>query len=151
MSSFALNQDAIKAWCVRQNLNYLVQEQARMVLIPRGANELPLRLIDRPERGMMTWGVVLPFLVPADRRSEVGAALNLLNSNSFMGAWTLNTQTGEVYFRVTVPTTGVTYTDEAMMFLARVLSGTVDPVAGALSRIATEGQPASLVLAAARP
>lgn len=135
MQPFVLNMETLAQWCVRQKLSYLVQEPARMIVIPRGPGEAPLRAIHRPERGMLTWLIGLPLLVPEAQRAEVARAVTLLNSSSFMGAWVLNQGNGELYFRVTLPTREVTWTDEGLMFAVRVVLGTVDAAAPALRAV----------------
>lgn len=132
----ALNLETLAQWCVRQKLSYLVQEQAQMVVIPRGPGEAPLRAIHRPERHMLTWLIALPFQVPDAQRAEVARAVTLLNSSSYMGAWVLNQASGELYFRVTVPTHETTWTDDGLMFVVRVVLGTVDALAPSLKAVA---------------
>lgn len=148
MESFAMDLEGVKAWCGRQNLKFLENAAAGQLLIPRGEKDAPIRFIARPERQMSTLAVVLPFQAPADRRAEVAQACNALNSSSFMGAWVMNNQSGEIYFRLTLPTGGATFTDEGLMFLVRVLIGTADAVVQPMFRVAVEGQPFTAALPA---
>ena len=135
MQPYALNLETLAQWCVRQKLNYLVQEQAAMVVIPRGPSEAPVRAIYRGDRSMLSWIIGLPLIVPEDRRAELARAVTLLNSGSFMGAWVLNQQNGELYFRITVPTHQTTWTDDAVMYVVRVLMGTADAAAPVLAAV----------------
>lgn len=135
MQPFALNLETLAQWCVRQKLTYMVQEPSRMIVVPRGPGEAPIRLIDRADRGMCTLAIGLPVQAPEARRAELARAVTLLNSSSFMGAWVVNQSTGETYFRVTVPTRGVSWSDEGVMYLVQVLIGTFDAAAPALQGV----------------
>ena len=94
---------------------------------------------------MLTLLLVLSVEAPAERRAELARALGLLNSTSFMGAWVLNSGTGEIYFRITLPTRGARYDDDAIDFLVDVAVGTVDGRSGPIGRV-IEGAPAESVL-----
>lgn len=135
MQPFVLNLENLAQWCVRQKLNYFVQENGRMVVIPRGPGEVPVRVIERADRGMMTWAIGLALTVPEARRTELSRAVTLLNSSSFMGAWVVNQATGELYFRITVPTRGLTWSDEGVLFLVQVLIGTADGAGPGLAAV----------------
>lgn len=140
MDGFALTLDSLRAWCERQNLRCLHNAELGQLAIPRLIDrDAPIRIIPRPDRRMMTFAMLLPFQVPEDRYEAVSRAATLANSSSFMGAWVLNSQRGELYFRITLPTSGALYDDEGIRFVVQVLVGTVDTLANAFHQVAVEG------------
>lgn len=152
MELFALTLDGMKAWCERKKLRYMVNEQLGQLAIPRPVDPpQAIRVIPRPERGMMTFAVPLPFAVPKDRHVAMDQALALVNSASYMGAWVLNHQRDEAYFRVTVPTRGVGYEDGAVEYLLQIVIGSVDRITPGLRAVALEGAPPERILASDDP
>ena len=141
--------ELVRSWLTQRNLYHLYDADSQSVLITRENVETAhVRVVDRPERGMMTWAIVLPFTVPDDRHLPVAEALNLLNSASFMGSWVMNTQRSEVYFRATVGTIGVQWDEAAIEYLLRVVVTTADQLGEMVRRVAKEGAAATTVLPA---
>ena len=148
MELFALTLDGVKSWCERKKLRYMTNEPLGQIAIPRPVDPpQSIRVIPRPERGMLTFAVALPFAIPKDRHLAVDQALSLANSATFMGAWVLNHQRNEAYFRITVPTRGVAYDDAAVEYLLQIVIATVDRVTPGLRAVALEGAPPERVLA----
>ena len=144
---FPLAPEAIKAWCDRNNIQFIVNEDLGQlgIPLPLGKGYL-LRVLPRPDRHMMTLVVPLPVKVPPALINEVSKATALANSATFMGAWVLNHGKGEIYFRVTLPTRGVMYDDEGFKWVLDVMVMSLRSVVPALGRILREGAPASTVL-----
>lgn len=139
-TGFALSLDAMVAWCDRNNITYQKNDRLQQLAIPTPlGREYAVRVIPHPSRGMMTFAMAAPFAVPEDRADVVARAAALANASSFMGAWVLVTGKGELYFRVTTPTDGVSYEDSAVRFLLQVVIGTVQTFAPRFRAIALEG------------
>ena len=140
MDGYALNLDSAKAWCERNNIHYLYSEALKQIAIPRGKDQRwMIRIIPRTDRKMCTLVMPIPLEVPKDRYEVVREAITLANSTVFMGAWVLNSSKGELYFRVTVPTEEVLYSDQSMRFLVQVVIGTVERMSEGLRKIVQEG------------
>lgn len=147
MSGFVLNYANIKSWAERLGLAFRYSdEMGQIAVLCRLLDvDVPMVFIPRAERGMLTMAITLPFQVPVDRFSEVGAALTLVNARSYMGAWILNADKGEIYFRITVPALDVTYSDQALRFVAGVVVSSAESLAARLHAVAKEGAPAASV------
>ena len=83
--------------------------------------------------------------VPPARRAELARACNLLNARTFLGAWVLNMEAGELYFRHTVLTAGVLFEDAGVRALLQVVVGTVELHVDRLQAV-LDGAPAESVL-----
>ncbi len=149
---FELSLEGMKAYCDRNEVKFLVNEELQQLGIPTALGKgFLLRVIPRPSRHMLTFALPLPLRVPPGLHGEVSRAVALCNSSMFMGAWVLNQGKGELYYRVTVPTAGVSYDDASVQFLLSVMVTTVRSTADALGKIVMEGAPASLVLQKPKP
>jgi len=148
MDSYELSLDAIRGWCDRAGFRYLYNEKLGQLALPRDQGQPPIRVVPQPERKMLTLAVVLPFAVPEDRFDAVARAATLANSSSFMGSWVLNSQKGDLYFRVTLPTLGVRYDDQSLRFVINVVVGTSNILAKAFYDVAIEGGSHELILEA---
>lgn len=62
-----------------------------------------------------------------------------------MGAWVLNTDSGELYFRYTMLTDHVLYDDESLRLTIQVVIGSVERMVKRLDRV-LKGEDASVVL-----
>lgn len=153
MSGFVLNYESLKAWAERLGLAFRFSDEAgQIAVLCRVLNsDVPLVFIPRPERGMVTMAVTLPFVVPAERHTEVARALTLLNARSYMGAWILNGDKGEIYFRVTVPALDVSYSDQALRFVAGVVASSAETLAPGLYAVARENAPAASISGTSPP
>ena len=147
MSSFELTLDNIKSWCERNSIPFAINEELGQLAILRiYGRQIPIRFIPHDDRNMLTMAVVAPFKVPEASYPEVSSAIRLANSGTFMGAWMLHSKKGELYFRLTLPTVGLTITEDTLKFLLQVLLGTVQSVAPALQKVALEGAAHTIVL-----
>lgn len=151
MDGFALTLDGIKGWCDRKGIKWLYNEQLKQLAIPRKPNEVAIRVVPRPERNMVTFALIVPAKVPADRHDEVTKACAILNAQSFMGAWVATAAQGELYFRITMPIESAAWNDQGFEWLMSLLIGTFDQVGPALYRIATQGASAETIRQAAIP
>ena len=119
---FALSKDAIQAWCDRNEITYHHNEELQQLGIPLPLGQgVMLRVIDRPDRNMLTLAVPLPTRIPPALIQEISKATALANSATFMGAWVLNHSKGELYFRITLPTSGVEYSDPGFKWVLDVM------------------------------
>jgi hypothetical protein len=137
VAGFTLTFDNLKSFCERQQFQYLSNTELGQlaVLYKILGKDAPLIIIPRLERGMMTLTITLPFSVPLERYPLIGEALARLNASSYMGAWVLNFDKGEVYFRVTVPALDNEYTDQGLFFAARVVVSSAEAMAQRLTDI----------------
>lgn len=142
MAKLTLTYENIQAWCDRQGFKYLTNPQAGQlaVLYRILEHDAPLQILPYPDRGMVTFAMSLPFAVPAERYPFVKEALTQLNSRSYMGAWVLNPDKGEIYFRVTLPALDNEYSDQGLFFACRVVVSSSEGAAPALFRIAQQGE-----------
>jgi hypothetical protein len=123
---------AIVAFCDRAGLP--TQRKQNTVLISR-ADGPAVQCVHYPDRDMLMFLLVLPELVPEDRIGALTQAAALANSGSFMGAWTVNSQTRRAYYRITLPTLGATYADEALTRVLEILVGTYQTLAPRLAEV----------------
>jgi hypothetical protein len=137
LPGFVLNFENLKSFCERQKFQFLVNVELGQlaVLYKILGKDAPLILIPRLERGMLTLALALPFRVPLERYPLIGEALARLNASSYMGAWVLNFEKGEIYFRVTLPALDNEYTDQGLFFAARVVVSSAEAMAQRLSDV----------------
>ena len=145
---YPLDYDALKDFCERQGLAIFVNEELKQLAIPLPDRDgFALRLVPRTDRGMLTVAFPLPGTIPEDRLEELARAANLLNSRTFLGAWVVNAESQEMYFRQTVHTEGVLYTDHAVRELLQTVIGTADGLVGRLDLV-LKGAPAEALFEA---
>ena len=146
MAGYTLDRAGFKGFCERMSLTFVELEDPPMVVVPRPESEgWAVRFVERRERGMATVAYPLPGTVPPERRAEMGRACNLLNARTYLGAWVLNEELGELYFRQSVQLDGVTYDDEGVRRLLQLVIGTVEMNVPALDRV-LEGAAAEVVV-----
>ena len=153
MSSFALSYTSVKAWAERLRLPFRASEEAGQIAVRCRLldSDVPLLFIPRPARDMLTVAITLPFVVKSERFAAVTTALSTLNVRSYMGAWILNPERGEVYFRITLPTVDTQFSDESLRFVARVVIGSAEAMAQPLFAISHEGASPDIVAKARTP
>lgn len=140
MQAFALTADTIKAWAQRKQLPLLENKAIGQLALPHPKVEgLAVRFIPRPDRNMLTLAMPVPIAVDDAHRDALLRGISLANSSTFAGSWVHNHGKNETYFRLTVPTIGTGYTDQALDFMVTVMFGTVDKLGPKLKAIA-EGQ-----------
>lgn len=140
--AYTLQFESLIGFCQRQTVRYKANYELMQLAVMNQVldQDAPLYIIPRPERRMVMLALPLPFKVPAERFPHVGECVTRLNSASYMGTWVLNVATGEVYFRVSLPTLEVKYTDESLLFVFRLCVSTVNEAARGVQRVAFDGQ-----------
>ncbi|MEZ4315933.1 MAG: YbjN domain-containing protein [Myxococcota bacterium] len=124
---YTLDYDTLCGFCERQGLTFFTNEELQQLAIP--SPERPgwaVRIVPRPDRGMVTLAYPLPGRIPGDRLDDLVVAANLLNARTFLGAWVVNHEAAEMYFRQTVLTQGVAYTDASVRELVQLVVGTAE-------------------------
>lgn len=148
-AGFVLTYPNIKAWAERLGLPFRYSDEMGQIAlrcrIDDVSDELSVLFIPRPERGMLTLALTVPFAVPAARNQAMSEALALLNARSYMGAWILNVDKAELYFRITVPALDVAYSDQSLRFVASVVVSSAEAMVHRLRAIALEGAAADIV------
>lgn len=150
---FLLSFENVKAWCQRNKYEFsenaeLGQLAIHYLLL---AERAPLMIIPHTNRGMVMFVMKQPFTVPAERRAAITDAAGILNAIQLMGAWALNRDTGELFFRVTLPALDTGYTDQVLLHVSRIVVGTSEMAAAALRSIALEGAEPVKTIAAIKP
>jgi hypothetical protein len=140
MDRFTLSFDSLKAWCQRQNYEFSENAELGQLAIHYQllGQRTPVMVLPEPARGMVMFVMRQPFVVATERQAAMLEAVNHLNASTYMGAWSLNRERGEVFFRVTVPALDIAYTDAGVLHVARVAVGTSERAAPALRAIALE-------------
>ena len=139
--AFTLDYETLRAWCVRQQYEHRANAEAGQLAISYKILEAdaPLMVLPQPSRGMVLFAMEMPFRATPERHAALFEAIALLNANAYMGAWVLNSETGELFFRVTVPSLDTQYTDGGLVHVARVVVGTCERVAAGLRAVALDG------------
>jgi hypothetical protein len=150
VARFVLSFDTLKAWCVRQQYEFSENAaQGQLAIHYKLLGQAsPLLILPQPERGMVMFAMRQPMTVPPERRAAVVDAAMLLNATSYMGAWVLNTDTGELVLRASIVTLDVGYTDEGLLHVARIVVGTSERAAPVFRAIALEGADPTAAIAA---
>lgn len=148
MAGFPLTFDNLKSFCERQKFQYLSNAELGQlaVLYKILGKDAPLMIIPRTERGMVTLAITQPFTVPLERYPLIGEALARLNASSYMGAWVLNFDKGEIYFRITLPSLDNEYTDQGLFFAARVVVSSAEAMAQRLMDVMTGALPPAEII-----
>ena len=141
-----LDYDGIQAFCERNGLPYLKNPDLKQVAIPRPMREgFAVRVVPRPERGMCTFAYPLPTQLPLGRLDALEAAANRMNGRTFLGAWVVNRDTREIYFRQTVFSKGAAHTDASVLEILKLVIGTVEIMLPRLTEV-LEGKDPDVVL-----
>lgn len=138
---FTLTYPSLKSWADRLSVPYRFNDEvAQVAVLTRVMDtDVPLVFIPRPDRGMVTMAVTLPFTVPSERYPAIGESLTILNARSYMGAWILNTDKSEVYFRITLPAKELEYSDDTLRFFASLVVSSAEAMAKLLYAVAHKG------------
>lgn len=145
---FELDGASVEAWCRRQG--YMYRAADGQVIVEYTVLGLPAPLVFLPQldRGMVMLVMRQPYAVPAARFVAVTQAATILNASSFMGAWVLNDEKAELYFRVSIVALDTRYTDESLLHVARVVVGSSEVAAPVLRAIALDGAEPGAAIAA---
>jgi hypothetical protein len=138
---FTLTYPTLKSWADRLGVPYRFNDEVGQIAVLTRVmdTDVPLVFIPRPDRGMVTMAITLPFAAPSERFTAVGESLTILNARSYMGAWILNTDKGEVYFRITLPAMELEYSDETLRFFASLVVSSTEAMAKLLYSVAHKG------------
>jgi len=148
---FELDGASLEAWCDRQGYTYQAADGQLIVEYAVLGLPAPLVVLPQLDRGMVMLLMRQPYAVPAARFVAVTQAATTLNARSFMGAWVLNDEKAELYFRVTLVALDTRYSDDSLLHAARVVVGTSELAAPALRAIALDGAEPGPTLAAFQP
>jgi hypothetical protein len=146
--TFTLDLDSFVDYCERNAIGYVVNEALGQVALPRpDAEGWALRFVPRPERGLATVAFPFPGRIPRERVAEMARGANLLNARTYLGAWVVNLEARELYFRQSVGTVGVQFDDRGLRELLQVVVGSVDVSIERWDRV-LQGEPAEVLLEA---
>lgn len=146
--TFPLDLEAFVGFCERNAISYVVNDALQQVSVPRpDAEGWAVRFVPRPERSMATIAYPLPGRIPADRLPELARAANLLNARTYLGAWVVNADAAELYFRQSVGTEGVLFDDHGVRQLLQTVIGSVEVCLQRWEQV-LEGAPAEAILGA---
>ncbi len=145
---FELTFANLKAWCVRNDYDHQANEELEQIaLIYRLMDKLtPLMLIPQP--GIVVFAMRQPYQIPPDRVAAVLQATNRLNALSFLGAWSVNEESRELFFRVAAIVDSIHYTDSSVLALAQAAVGNSEKAMSTLHAIAIENADVETALAA---
>jgi hypothetical protein len=123
-----LTFDRLVCWCARKGLDHQVDAGNLQIVVPfdLAGRPAPLHIVLHAERPLVTLAMIVPISVPAARRAAVVDALNIVNVNTFVGAWLL-TGDGRIFTRATVPSIGLD--DDALSLVATALIRTAETFA----------------------
>ncbi len=114
-------------FCTRHGLGHAVGGDGLQMLIARpDPGSPPLRVIERPERGMATVAIMVELPDDAPAAADIDGRCQRINARLFAGAWIHNEQVRQLYFRLSVPTAGARYGDEAIKWLLELVVGTTE-------------------------
>ena len=138
---FQLSFETLKAWATRQKYEFSENAQQGQLAIHYQllGQPAPLLVLPQLDRGLLMFVMRQPYQVPEDRRVEMARACALINAQVFMGAWVINSNTGELFFRVSIPALDTQYSDQGVLHVARIAVGTSEKLAPALKAVALDG------------
>jgi hypothetical protein len=138
---FTLSFENLKAWCQRNQYEFSEDAKRKHLAVHQSllGQAAPIMMLPQLYRNMLVMVMRQPFDVSPERHAAIIDAAALLNSTSFIGAWALNREFGELYFRVTLPVVDIQYTDAGVLYAAQIVLGNSERAAPALRAIALEG------------
>lgn len=145
VESYDLSLEAIADWCIRSGgrTAHGTEQPEILVMVGLFGQKLPVRVRALPSP-LITLAIVAPFQVPAENLEETRRAAAVANQLIHMGTWIV-LDTGELFFRVTLPTLGVKVDDRTLTEVVRLVIGTVAAAAPAFHAVANEGAPHDVV------
>ena len=140
MDRYPLNVDAFAAWCGRHGGRPAHGDAAPdvLILLEILGQKLPVRVAAHKRHPVITVAIVAPFTVAEDRRTEMSLAVTAANASILMGTWVLQ-PTGELFYRVALPTMGVEVDDNTLADILKLVVGTVQAAAPSFHAIANDG------------
>ena len=148
MELFPLDLPSILAFAERAGWGASEDREHGQLGLQKEPGDWLIRVIPRPDRRMLSLGVVLPTSVPEERISEFCRAISLANSSTYMGAWVLTHERRAAYFRLTLPAGSLRYDDDSLAFWLEQVLATARSRAPVLEAVARGDAPASSVLRA---
>lgn len=147
---FVLSFASLIRWCEHNEYEFHANDELEQIAIRYGLMEkpTPLMIIPQWDSGMVVFAMRQPYQVPVERIDALLAATNRLNSMSFMGAWSMNAETRELFFRAALPVEDVQYTHNGVLAVARAVVGNSESATPTLHAIAMEGADVETALAA---
>ena len=125
------NADILISMLDHAGLKYTVKERTdsrTRIRINFSGNDLPITLymILRADREIVSVYSAMPFTVPEGKRYEAAIAAAAANHGLIDGSFDLNTETGEIRFRLTSCFIGTLLTEELFSYLMYVSAETID-------------------------
>jgi hypothetical protein len=147
---FVLTFASLVDWCEHNEYEFQANDEREQIAIRYGLMEksTPLMIIPQWENGVVVFAMRQPYQVPTDRVDALLTATNRLNSMSFMGAWSMNADTRELFFRAALPVENIHYTHDGVLAVARAVVGHSEAATPTLHAIAMEGADVETALAA---
>ncbi len=136
MGDVAIGLDAVKQWCTARGFAYRSNGEHQILIVQDPEKEVPIHVVGFEDRDLLTFAMFLPMTIPEEQMDSVRLAISALNSDTFLGAWALKPETGEVFFRVTLPTLGFSMGEGSLDFMVGILVGTVSSAADGLHQVA---------------
>jgi hypothetical protein len=150
LTAFTLKFENLKDWCERNEYEFAAQGDLEQIAINYQLMDqsAPLMFIPMKDRDLYVLAMRQPYTVPADRFTAILTATNRLNALSFVGAWSLNVDSGELFFRLGLTVADIVYTDKGLLSYARAVVGNSEQATPTLHAIAIEGADPEAALAA---
>jgi len=125
------NADVLIAMLEHKGLKYKVKERTESrtrIRIHFEGNGLPFTvyMILRADRQIVSVFSVMPFTVPDGKRYEAAIAVAAANHGLIDGSFDINTETGEIRFRLTSCFIGAVLCEELYSYLLYVSAETID-------------------------
>lgn len=145
---FALTFASLVDWCERHEYEFQANDEIEQIAIRYGLLEKSTPLMLVPQEGLMMFVMRQPYQVPAERVDAILVAANRLNSIAYIGAWSMNNDTRELFFRLALPVEDVLYSDKGVLAAARAVVGNSEAATPTLHAIAIESADVETALAA---
>ncbi|MBR5372480.1 MAG: hypothetical protein IK130_09730 [Oscillospiraceae bacterium] len=125
------NTDVLLSMLEHKKLKYKIVERTEArtrIRIHFEGNGLPITIymILRADRQIVSVFSLMPFTVPEGKRYETAIAVAAANHGLIDGSFDLNTETGEIRFRLTSCYIGTLLCEELFSYLMYVSAETVD-------------------------
>lgn len=125
MSPFPLTMSNIKDSFARHSLVF--REESETILVVERPSEpiAPLQVHFDLASETATFVVAAPFAFSSERMVEMSCATSLLNSHILLGAWCIDHQNRNLFFRFAVPTSEALFTDNSLIWIVEMTLGHV--------------------------
>lgn len=142
-----MDRDTILEWAASRKVEALTDDKLPDQVLLRDAlgSGLPIRVAVLPERYTIWFQVEFAETIPEDRYMELSRAIAIMNAQIFVGSWNLLSSRGALYFKLSLPTKGVTYTPEGIDHLVQTVVQTTRSTVTPLLNVGLKGAPAQSV------